>query len=104
MVICYFCSLYCKSFQIYFIYIYKLGCWTGRQILTIYQFILIFTLVILLFVVSVLSKTLQGLEETHSKLLEDETPMYDTFESVLSERFNTFYFSAVDTCTGNRDN
>ena len=68
-----------------------LGFWTGRTILTIYQCILVLTLVSLLYMVALLSKTLIVLEDAHSRLLEGSVTLYGRFE---------FYFSAVDTCSG----
>eukprot|EP01041_Mallomonas_annulata_P012024 gene12024-25192_t len=75
------------------------GFWTGRTILAIYQAILVFTLVSLLYAVARLSELLILLEEAYVQLLDGNIPLYGTFESLLSKRFNQFYFSAVDTCT-----
>jgi hypothetical protein len=50
--------------------------------------------------VVMLSDTLVVLEETNQLVKEGAIPMYSSLESTISKRFNQFYFSAVDTCTG----
>ena len=66
----------------------------------LYQLILIGTLISELFAISILTDTFDSLEEAHTALSEGENPQYGHFESVLSERFNEFFFSAVNSCSG----
>lgn len=75
------------------------GFFTGRNILLIYQLILIGTLIAELYVVAQLTSTCNILQEASDNLSAGEPSEFGQFESILSERFNEFYFSAVDTCT-----
>jgi len=66
----------------------------------LYQLILFGSLLLVLYLVANINEIYVSLNQVYSEISADQDPSYTPFESVLSARFNQFYFSAVNACSG----
>lgn len=78
----------------------KYGFWTGRKIMAIHTAMMIAALVGEIYLLEVSLSATQQYQNVYDQLVLDSSvqPAYVTFESLISDKFNNFFFGAASRC------